>query len=52
MQHHSLEEAADDSRGRKAVVKGNPIIEPRWGGTESNFGEIGFSGIKPLKIND
>jgi hypothetical protein len=29
MQHHSLEEAADDSRGRKAVVKGNPIIEPR-----------------------
>jgi hypothetical protein len=43
---------SDDSRGCNAVVDGNPIIEPRGGGTESNFGEIGFSGIKPLKIND
>jgi hypothetical protein len=37
MQRHSLEEATDDSRGRKAVINGNPIIELRGGGTESDL---------------
>jgi hypothetical protein len=48
----SLEEAADNSRGREAVVEGNLSIERRRCGTKSNFGEIGFSGINPLKIKD
>jgi hypothetical protein len=48
----SLEEAADDSRGREAVVEGNSSIERRRCGTKSNFGEIGFLGINALKIKD
>jgi hypothetical protein len=48
----SLEEAADNSRGREAVVEGNSSIERRRCGTKSNFGEIGFLGINALKIKD
>jgi hypothetical protein len=48
----SLEEAADNSRGREAVVEGNLSIKRRRCDTKSNFGEIGLSGSNPLKIKD
>lgn len=48
----SLEEAADNSPGRKTGVGSDQRIERRRCGTKPNYTEIGFTKINPFKIND